>query len=232
MKKIFIVLIAVIALLTLSIPCLAEIASTEGEESEDAQVITPKEESAPVEEYASEKTFAEIVEQILLDNWDAIAVAGYIIYKLLPKIGGIARSKKQASEFKETMATYFGDENSEKNVFSVQKSVAKAQELFMNDAGDMLEKIQAAVAPIKDFVEQSRNTEAARAATAQIALVVESAVELMASQLNDLVLASPSVSAKKKEEICDEWMTKIKEIHTIVEGVVKAYDNEDEVPSA
>ena len=101
MKKIFIVLIAVIALLTLSIPCLAEIASTEGEEGEDAQVITPKEESAPVEEYASEKTFAEIVEQILLDNWDAIAVAGYIIYKLLPKIGGIAnilRRREQREE--------------------------------------------------------------------------------------------------------------------------------------
>lgn len=229
MKKILIALCALFVLFAFAIPCLAEISPTEGDTAEDAQELPSISESATVEDYASQKSIAEYVQDYLLEHWDAVAVFIYIIYKILPKIGGIARSRKQASDFNKAMETYFGDEKSEKNVFSVQKSVAKAQELFMNDAAAMLEKIREAVAPIKDFIEQSKNTEAARAATAEIALAVESAVELMASQLNDLVFASPAVSAKRKEEIDKEWSRKIQEIHAKLEKVVEAHDGENKV---
>ncbi len=229
MKKILIALFAMLIVFMLALPCFAEIPLTEGVENEEVQAPAPAENIAPDEDYASRKTVAEIVQDYCMEHWDAFVVAGYLLYNIIPKIGGLARAKKQAQALKNAMDTYYGDEKSEKNVFAVQKSAAKAQELFMNDAGAILEKIQEAVAPIQEIIDQAKNAEAARADTANIAIAVESAVELMASQLNDLVLASPSVSVKKKAEIGEAWMQKTKEIHTLVGKVVNANDAENEM---
>ncbi|MBQ8357867.1 MAG: hypothetical protein IJX39_08700 [Clostridia bacterium] len=235
MKKILAITIALLMIAVLALPSFAEDSTspennpTGGAEMSTAEVPESVTENTAGEDSASDKSFAEIVCDLVLKNMDAVAIVIYIIYKLVPKIGGIAKNRKQADSLQTTLNEYFGDEKSGKNVFVVQKAVAKAQEAFMNDTSTLLEGIKEAVAPLDEFIKQSKNTEEARAITAKIALAVEGAVDLMASQLNDLVLASPSVGAKKKAEIENAWMEKENEIHALVETVVSANDHKDEV---
>ena len=229
MKKIIALFITLFVLTAFVLPCLAaesdENALAGQESTEDTQEREQTAQSANGVNYASEKTIAERVQDYVLEHWDAFAVAGYILYKLLPKVGGIAKSKKRESDVTAALNTYFGDEGSGKNVFTVQSAIAKAQEAFMNDADATLAGIQNALAPIAVFVEAYKCAEKDKLSARQIALASVSAVELMANQLNDLVLASPSVTAKKKEEIAAEWVEKIKSLHALVETAVTQHDD-------
>lgn len=235
MKKFLITFFALFVIFSFALPCFAqetqgpEITPTTPEVSEGDVVHPQPSQDTAGEIYASEESIAEVVQDYLLEHWDAITVAGYVVYQLVPKIGGIAKRKKQSAMINSTLDTYFGNENSGTNVFAVQKSTAKAQEKFMNDADAALEALKKAIEPVADFIQQSKDTEQAREATAKIALAVESAVELMANQFNDLVLCSPSINVKKKDEIAVAWLEKKKELHALVETVVSKDDDKNEM---
>lgn len=231
MKNIVVIIIAILTLSMLCISCFAQetdLGPVIDGEMQDDQEDAGGENTASDEVYAQHKTITEMVQDYCLEHWDSFAVAAYIVYYLLPKIGGRARNKKMAEMLKTTLNAYFGDENSDTNVLAINRSLAKAQELFMNDSSNILEDIKKSVAPLAALVEEFKNSENARQALTQLSVAVESAVELMASQLNDLVLASPSISAKKKEEIERAWTDKVKEIHASMETAVTCYDGEDE----
>jgi len=173
------------------------------------------------------KPFTEQVQDWVLSNIDTLAIVFYIIYKLVPKIGGIAKSKKAAERVTSTLDAYFG-EGSEKNVLTLQKALSEAQTRFMNDTGDTLENIEKAVAPVKDFVESSASAAEQNATLQNIVMATEGAIHLMASQLVDLVLASPSVGEKKKTEIEAAWVEQEKKIRQLVETVVSANDKKEQ----
>lgn len=229
MKKLMIVLFAILIVFALALPCFAsdvENQPVEAEEVSGEQSAAEETAEEAGEEKASEKSIAEIVQDYLLEHWDAIAVAAYIVYKVLPKIGGIAKGKKREAAVTNALNAYFGDSDSATNVFSAQKALVKVQETFMNDTGETLEQIKAIVAPITEFAEKYKESEEARESAAKIALATESAVELMANQLCDLVLSSPSVGAKKKSEIEAAWKEKTEEIKALTEAVIANDDKE------
>lgn len=229
MKKIMIALFAVLILSVLVVPCFATDAENppvEAESAESAQEAIEETAAEAGAEKASEKSIAEIVQDYLLEHWDAIAVAAYIVYKVLPKIGGIAKGKKREAAVTTALNAYFGDADSATNVFAAQKALVKVQETFMNDTGETLENIKATVEPITEFAKQYKESEEARANIAKVALATESAVELMANQLCDLVLSSPSIGAKKKSEIEEAWKAKTEEIKALTEAVIADDDKE------
>ena len=229
MKKIAFVLITVLTLLALCLTVCAQNEPLNAAESSDEQTLEQSEQPHLGKDYASDKTFAETLQEWVFANWEKITVAAYIIYKLCPVIGGIAKSKKSTNALKTTLDAYFGDEKSEKNVFAMQKAAAQAQTKFMNEAYDVLDQAAKAVSPIAQFIEQSKNSEKARAATVELALACQSSVNLMATQLNDLVLASPSIGQKKKAEIEEAWIKKEKEINDLVQKVVTSCDVENQM---
>ena len=229
MKKIVSVLITVLMLLALCLTVCAQNEPLNAVEISDDQTLVHSTQNTESNDYASEKTFAEVVQDLFLENWDKITVAAYIIYKLCPVIGGIAKSKKSTSALKSTLDAYFGNEKSETNVFAVQKAIAEAQTKFMNDAYGVLNEAKEAVSPIAQFIEQSQSAKKTHTSTVQVALACQGAVSLMATQLNDLVLASPSIGQKKKAEIEAAWVEKEKEINDLVQKVVTSGDVENQM---
>lgn len=166
------------------------------------------------QDYADDTTFLDGARAFISAYWDKFVVAFYVVYNIFPKIGAIAKSKKDRSNLKATLNSYFGEDGS---VLNLQNALAATQTKFMNDTSAVLGKVEASAAAIEKIAKQYADAMTQRTEMKNLALACQGAVTLMASQLNDLVMNSPSITAKKKAEIDAAWCERNAMLAALVE---------------
>lgn len=225
MKR-FLVLILCLFIL-FSLPCFAENSA----EASTGEASTPVLDETPENGvFEGELTFAEQALAFIGQYWEKFAVGGFILYEVLPVIGGIAKSKKAKEALKKTMNAFFSTaEGDEGVVVKMYQNLSGVMSKFMNEASETFKEIKEAVQCCKVVAERHENASAQKEALQNLAIASQKAVSLMATQLNDLVLHSPSIGAKKKAEIEAAWIEANAEIQTLVEQVVA---NDDKVENS
>ena len=133
---------------------------------------------------------------------------------MLPNIGAVARNKKEKSNLKAVLNAYYGEDGS---VSILHNALAATQTKFMNDTSSVLAKVEASAAAVEKIAKQYADAMTQRTEMKNLALACQGAVALMASQLNDLVLNSPSITTKKKAEIDAAWCERNAMLEKLVE---------------
>ncbi len=222
MKKILAITLAVLLIALYSVLVVgAENSPSDAVAAEGEPVITPNEENAVGKDYADNTTFLDGARTFVSQYWDKFVVAFYVVYNVFPKIGALAKSKKEKANLKATLNSFFGEKGS---VLNLQNALAETQTKFMNDAAAVFVKIESAANAAKEIADRYATAMAQRQEIKNLVLACQGAVALMASQLNDLVMNSPSITAKKKAEIDAAWCKR----NAMLEKLVERMTSNDE----
>lgn len=215
MKKILAITLAVLLTAFLSVLVVsAENSPSDAVVAEGEPVIIPNEENAVGKNYAGDMTFLDGARAFVLLYAEKIIIFIYAVYNMLPKIGAVARNKKEKSNLKAVINTYFGKDGV---VLKLQNALVETQTKFMNDTSAVLAKIETATTAVEKIAKQYATAMEQRKEMKNLALACQGAVALMASQLNDLVMNSPSITAKKKAEIDAAWCERNAMLEKLVE---------------
>lgn len=176
-----------------------------------AEEAIPEVENVHTISETDEKSLAEQALDWISENVEKVVLIFASIYAVFPKVGLLPILISALKKLK----NYFDDRNNPNSVYNILSANATTISRFMTDFAPLIEDMKSGNANVFETLEKVK--EERERANAVIS-ACQSSIRLMAKELNDLISASTTLSAKTKAQIEQEWMEKDAEISALLNG--------------